>query len=516
MIYLSVFLASLLLSLFLVAPVKQIALRAGALAYPGGRSIHSQPTPLWGGIAIYLTCTFVVVFFYHFYDAGPISASLRATQQKLWGFFLGGTVLLIVGIIDDYRAMSARTKLLGQLISICICALFGFTIEAIQLPIVGTIMLGDLGRVLFVCWVLAITNAINLVDGMDGLASTVGFFACIGNGLIALLHGNVFIAFFSFMLAGSLVGFLFHNFPPARIFLGDTGSMLIGYMLAVMVIQSNMQKRSTTLMVLAPLLLLAFSLLDVALSIVRRFLRGKPIFSSDMGHIHHRLIAKFDNPRRVLLIVGGFSLFTMVLSIVVVFGKLIPPLLFAATMLLSGILMVMFVRLLGYFRIERIRHILETREDVKFFVSLMSYLRSTMPKADSFEALIDELDWVLRAMKPELVTISDERGEILYQFRCNCPTDDKGEFYEDQKRFPGLVISWKTYTQNEDVKTCDVRLLWQEFFSLFQTEWERVGQMVPGSHDSLNALRYEREGVLPLQNTVLPSLSSQKNVPLDS
>ncbi len=471
MFYFAVFASGLLLTVLFVYPVKRLAYAWGAVAAPGGRSIHSSLMPLMGGLAIYLACVFIGLLLLG-WNHWEVS-SLHISWAKLMGLFLGATFLLFVGIIDDIKALRVRWKLLGQLIAIAIPVLFGYTIEAIQLPFLGSIQLGSLGPVLFALWVLGITNAVNLTDGLDGLASVVCFFAAIGNGIIALTMGNVFIAFFSFMLAGCLLGFLFHNFPPARIFLGDTGSMLLGFLLAVAVIESNTQKRTTTLLILAPLLLLGFSLLDVVLSIFRRFLRGKPIFSSDLGHIHHRLMIRFRNPRRVLLVVACFSIFMVVVSLITHFGKFIPPLIFAFLLFATGLITVLFVRLLGYFRADRIRYALENREEVKFFSALLSYLRDSLPKVKTQQSLIQELDWVCQAMKPHSVRVIDSHQEVIYCYTNPVEKQESANSYKEKLKGDNLTLEWSHATMSEQPSTCDIRLMWRDLFGLFAQHWHR-------------------------------------------
>lgn len=474
MFYTVVFLAGLFLTLLWVYPVRRFAFAIGGVANPGGRSIHKEPTPLLGGIAIYLSIVMIGAVLL-LWKGLPW---LRIEPMKLLGLFLGATFLLLVGIIDDILALRVRWKLLGQMIAAFIPALFGYTIQAVHIPLVGGLHLGTLGPLLFVVWVLAITNAVNLTDGLDGLASTVGFFAAVGNGIIALTLGNFFIAFFSFMLAGCMLGFLFHNFPPAKIFLGDTGSMLIGFLLAVTVIESNTQKRSTTLLVLAPLLLLGFSLLDVLLSVVRRFLRGKPIFSSDLGHIHHRLMSRFRNPRRVLFVVGMFSMFMTVVSLVTHFGGVIHPMVYGVVLFCAGLVTVFFVRLLGYFRLDRIRYVLDTREDVKFFNSVLGYLRYSLPKRNKFEDLVAELDWVCQALKPKQVIVMDRSFNMVYSYT----KEEEGEtdssapisIYNEEMGDSFLTIKWTNGTRSEDPTTCDIRLMFRELFGLYSQHWKRL------------------------------------------
>jgi len=485
MIYIVSTFSGLFLTLCLVFGVQRLALRLGAISYPGGRSVHREPTPLLGGIAIYValsTISLIALFFTH----GPIIQTLWLYKWKLLGVFLGATSILIVGIIDDIVALRARTKLLGQLFSALICVAFGFSIPAVSIPFIVDIPFGALGSIAFVVWTIAIINAINLIDGMDGLASVVCFFAALGNGLIALWLGNPFIAFFSFTLAGCLVGFLYHNFPPAKIFLGDTGSMLLGFLLAVVVVGGNMQKRDTSLMILAPLLLLAFSLLDVFLSIVRRFVRGKPIMSSDLGHIHHRLMRRFRNPRRVLFIVGLFSMFMTFVSIGThLFAT--TPAIFWLLLLLAAFVLFFFVFVLGYFRVDRLRDVLDNRREVKFFFSVIAYLPGVIKPIKTQEDLLQELDWVCRALKPHQVTLYDAQKTTLYHHKSTHPIPS--EFPPHTETYTlanGDIFSWEIPIQHADPTSCDLRLAWREIIVLFGQQLQHIEKACLHIHTPLS------------------------------
>lgn len=501
MTYMTVFLGGLFLTFLLVYPVKSLASALGAIATPGGRSVHSSPMPLMGGFAIYLSCLIIGLSFLAWNDWN--TSLLGISSFKLMGLFLGASFLLLVGIFDDIRPLRARWKLLGQLIAILIPVLFGFTIQAVHLPFVGTINLGAFGILFFVLWVLGITNAINLIDGLDGLASIVCFFAAVGNGIIALTMGNAFIAFFSFMLAGCLLGFLFHNFPPAQIFLGDTGSMLLGFLLAVAVIESNTQKRTTTLLVLAPLLLLGFSLLDVFLSVVRRFLSGKPVFASDLGHIHHRLMARFRNTRRVLFVASCFSMFMVLVSIVTHYSKFISSTALGMVWVGTGLITIMFVRLLGYFRTDRIRYVLKHREDLKFFSSLLSYLHHSLPKVKTQEALLKEFNWVCQAIKPSQARLLNPSQEVIYCFVSDHSKLDMASNYREKLTSEDFILEWSHFTQNDEPTTCDIRLVWRELFGLFA---QQMNEVIHGTESPAPVLHFSNE-----ESTSLQSLNNKSS-----
>ncbi|MCB9640557.1 MAG: undecaprenyl/decaprenyl-phosphate alpha-N-acetylglucosaminyl 1-phosphate transferase [Myxococcales bacterium] len=473
MIYVVTSIVGLFLTLLLVFVVQKIAIRVGAISHPGGRSIHRDPTPLLGGLAIYVALVAISAVAL-FASKGPVVQELWQSKWKILGALLGATTILIVGIIDDIVVLRARTKLLGQFTAALVCMAFGFGIPAINFPYLFTIQLDAFGGLAFVFWVVAITNAVNLIDGMDGLASTVCFFASLGNGIIALSLGNTFIAFFSFMIAGSLLGFLFHNFPPAKIFLGDTGSMLLGFLLAVVVAGGNMQKREAALMIFAPLLLLAFSLLDVFLSVVRRFIRGKPIMSSDLGHIHHRLMRRFRNPRRVLVVVGLFSMLMTFVSIGTQYF-LQNPSIFWLLLLVATVVLFFFVFVLGYFRVDRLRGVLETRREVKFLFSVLAYLPEVLAPLKTQEEVLQELNWVCHALRPFQMSFSDAKKNPLYFYKNPRPSEgERPPYNETYVLLSGDTFYWEIPTQNTDPTSCDLRLAWREIIVLFGQRLQKI------------------------------------------
>ena len=207
-------------------------------------------------------------------------------------------MIFAVGIIDDLFGLKPWQKLIGQLAGACLAYFSGVRV----LDVVGFSTQDWWSLPVTVLWLLTCTNAFNLVDGMDGLAAGVGLFATLTIFIAALLHGNTALAMATFPLAGCLLGFLCYNFNPATIFLGDSGALLIGFLLGCYgVIWS--QKSASLLGMTAPMMAVSIPLIDVALAIARRMIRRQPIFSADRGHIHHRLLDRGLTPRRAVLVV---------------------------------------------------------------------------------------------------------------------------------------------------------------------------------------------------------------------
>ena len=289
-------LISFALSMILTPMFRDIFRSYGVVDQPdGGRKLHKHPIPRVGGMAIassYVACFFLVPFF----SSNPFGDKL----SLVWNVLPAFAVIFAVGVIDDLFGLKPWQKIIGQLVASGLAYFAGVRV----VDVIGIQTDSWWSFPITVVWLLTCTNAFNLVDGMDGLAAGVGLFATLTIFLSAVLHGNTPLAMATFPLAGCLLGFLCYNFNPATIFLGDCGSLLIGFLLGCFgVIWA--QKSATFLGLAAPLMALSIPLVDVGLAVVRRALKKQPIFSPDRGHIHHRLLDRGLTPRRAVLILYG-------------------------------------------------------------------------------------------------------------------------------------------------------------------------------------------------------------------
>ncbi|MGB7549859.1 MAG: MraY family glycosyltransferase [Terracidiphilus sp.] len=292
--------ASFVLSLILTPLVRNLALRFGLVDLPDEyRKSHKVPVPRVGGIAIlaatvgaYALLLLVGLSAGHIVRHGlPFAIRLLPAVAVIFG----------VGLADDIFDLSAWIKLGAQIAAAMLAWEGGIRLDTIS----GHSFSGALSFVLTILWVVACSNALNLIDGVDGLAAGVGLFAIITTLIAGLLHGNMDLVFATAPLAGALLGFLRFNFNPASIFLGDCGSLTLGFLLGCYGIVWS-EKSPTLLGMTAPLLALSVPLLDAGISIGRRFLRQQPIFRGDRSHIHHKLLSRGLTPRRVVLLLYGF------------------------------------------------------------------------------------------------------------------------------------------------------------------------------------------------------------------
>jgi UDP-GlcNAc:undecaprenyl-phosphate GlcNAc-1-phosphate transferase len=239
----------------------------------------------------------------------------RFSHLALTGL-VSGTAVCLTGAVDDRWLLSSRTKLILQVAAVAPLVWSGYGITQIQAFGVP-IHFGAFGMVITATWLVGCINAMNFLDGMDGLASLIGLVVALVSAVIAGLVGNSHAALLGICLAGALAGFLVHNLPPARIFLGDSGSMLIGLLLGLIGIAGTM-KTPTTLAIAVPVLLMALPILDTVLAIVRRKLTGRRVDVADREHIHHRLLDRGLSQRQALVFIGGVCLATGLASIVAV------------------------------------------------------------------------------------------------------------------------------------------------------------------------------------------------------
>jgi UDP-GlcNAc:undecaprenyl-phosphate GlcNAc-1-phosphate transferase len=267
----------------------------------GARKVHGEPIPRGGGLPILVACAgaYGLLLLLPLNASGTVERSLPLVRALLPAVLL----MFLTGLLDDVFGLKPWQKLAGQMAAALLAYSAGVSIEGI-----GGYRLENWWWTLplTVGWFLMCTNAFNLIDGVDGLAAGVGLFATLTMLVAALLRDNMALAMATTPLAASLLAFLRYNFNPASVFLGDSGSLLIGFLLGCYgVIWS--QKTATVLGMTAPLMALAIPILDVGLAIVRRFLRGQKIFGADRRHIHHLLLDRGLTPRRVALLLYGFS-----------------------------------------------------------------------------------------------------------------------------------------------------------------------------------------------------------------
>jgi len=284
-----------LISVLVTPLVKKIAFKIGAVDAPDERKVHVRVMPRLGGLAIYLGFIITMLIFHEL-------------NGQVIGLLVGGTLIAILGIFDDKVGLSPKIKLLGQIAATLVLISFGIQVEFITNPMGIRADLGILSIPVTIFWVVGVTNAVNLIDGLDGLAAGISAISAIILGIVALNGGNPSFAMASFILAGSCLGFLKYNFYPAKIFMGDSGSMFLGFTLASLAML-GLTKSATIVSLVIPILIIGLPIFDTLFAIVRRFSNNKPIFGADKDHLHHRLMALGLSHKNSVLVMYGVALF---------------------------------------------------------------------------------------------------------------------------------------------------------------------------------------------------------------
>lgn len=294
--YLLIFITAFLLSLIFTPVAIWLAPKIGAVDIPkDNRRMHTKAMPRFGGMAIFIgTIASLLIFL--------------DLNTQLMGLIAGGTLIFIVGIIDDLKNLPAKLKLACQIL--CAFILFQFTV---RINFIGN-PFGEgyyffpwiVSLLVTVIWVVGITNTINLIDGLDGLAGGVAFIASISIAYIAYINGKPEASMAMLAIAGGALGFLPFNFNPAKIFMGDGGALFLGFMLAGVSVMSPM-KSATMLATVVPVLVLGLPIFDTAFAILRRLINRRPIMEADKGHLHHRIMAAGLGQRRTVLTLYGIS-----------------------------------------------------------------------------------------------------------------------------------------------------------------------------------------------------------------
>jgi UDP-GlcNAc:undecaprenyl-phosphate GlcNAc-1-phosphate transferase len=290
-------------TVLLVTPlVIKFAHKIGATDKPNHRKVHQKVMPRLGGLAIFIG---VVV--------GYIASGLY--DERIYGITAGAILIVVIGILDDMYELKARTKLIGQLLVAGVVVYTGLKIEFITIPfVIERFDLGWLAIPVTILWIVGITNAINLIDGLDGLAAGISSIAIATLAVMAGMAGKEMILTLCLIVLGSTIGFLFYNFHPAKIFMGDTGALFLGYCISVFSLL-GLYKSVTLFSFVIPIIILGVPIFDTAFAIIRRFLNKQPISAPDKSHLHHRLLAIGISHRNKVLLIYVFGIFFSVCAV---------------------------------------------------------------------------------------------------------------------------------------------------------------------------------------------------------
>ena len=317
---------------FIIAPLfMRLSYRFGFVDYPNHRKQHERPMPFSGGVSILVSFLITVII------AQPV-------EREYIPIILGGTLIVILGIIDDKYDLKPSIKFLGQLVVISIPIFFGIIIDTIN-PFGITMNFGVFAIPFTFLWIAVIINAINLIDGLDGLAAGVSVIALSSIAFIGILQNNIFVMMISVILIGSTLGVLYYNFNPAKLFLGDNGSMLLGYVLGVLSILGF--KNVTFFSILFPIIILGVPFIDITFAAVRRYREGVSLTRADRGHLHHKLqYIGFSHRESVILIYFMATLFA-VASVILYLSTVTGAVLICILLVFSVVIIVEATDLIG-------------------------------------------------------------------------------------------------------------------------------------------------------------------------
>lgn len=311
MVYLTL-LICFIASIIITPAVKKLAIKIGAVDKPNHRKVHQRIMPRLGGLAIYLS--FIIGLLV-----------LRPEDELAIPIVLGSLIIIITGVLDDMIELSAKFKLAGQLAAALVVVLGGAQVDFINLPFFGKLEFGMFSIPLTILWIVGITNAINLIDGLDGLAAGVSSIALITISGMAILMGDTYVLSIGLIVLGSTLGFLVYNFHPAKIFMGDTGALFLGYMISVLALLGF--KNVTMISLILPVIILGVPISDTFFAIIRRLVNKQPLSAPDKSHLHHCLLRLgFSHRQTVLLIyamAAMFGLSAVIMSQATVWGALI-------------------------------------------------------------------------------------------------------------------------------------------------------------------------------------------------
>lgn len=323
-------LVALAVGLLMTRVAKALALHFGVVDRPDARRVHKGVVPRMGGLGIF--CGFIAGSL-----AYIISHPNLALAGEPLGLLLGAGIVFITGLVDDVRSIRPTTKLFGQLLAALVFVGFGGYIKFLSNPFGGDIVYVDyLGIPVTIIWLVGISNAVNLIDGLDGLAGGVSIISACTLAVVSLSHGYNMAAALLFVLAAATLGFLRYNFSPASIFMGDSGSLTLGFVLGAIAIM-GFAKGATIIALVIPVLILAIPIMDTFFAIIRRLLDHKPIMQPDKGHLHHRLLAMGLSHKQTVLIIYAITMF---MGCIAILTPLLSPWLTLA--LLAGALALLF------------------------------------------------------------------------------------------------------------------------------------------------------------------------------
>lgn len=318
MVYLTL-LICFIASLIITPLVKKLAIKIGATDKPNKRKVHQKIMPRLGGLAIFISFLIGIVVL------RPEQFIRSQDEYNLISILIGACIIIVIGVLDDMMELSAKVKFIGQILAALVVVLGGVQVDYINLPFGGGLELGMLSIPLTIIWIVGVTNAINLIDGLDGLAAGVSTIALITIAGMAIVKADIFVFSIAAILIGSTLGFLKYNFHPAKIFMGDTGALFLGFMIAVLSLLGF--KNVTMISLIVPVIILGVPISDTFFAIIRRIVNKQPLSAPDKSHLHHCMLRLGYSHRQTVLLIyamaASFGLAAFIFSMSTMWGALL-------------------------------------------------------------------------------------------------------------------------------------------------------------------------------------------------
>lgn len=391
--------------------VAWFARRVGAVDHPDGfRKLHKGEMPLLGGIGVFFAFLAPLVILSLFYR-NRVSTEVDLHFREMSGLMLGGMIALSLGIADDILELRPRYKLILQVCAAGVAIAAGFRIDSVSVPFGGRIDLGYLMYPVTLFWFLGCMNAVNFLDGLDGLATGVALFVGLTLFIVSLIFTNVFSMLLMACFSGAALGFLLFNFHPAKIFLGDSGSMLLGFLLGALALVSA-RKAEAAVALLVPVVALGLPIVDTTLSILRRWSRRLPVSAGDRQHVHHVLLSMGLSHRRAVILIYGVCVLLGGAALLISIDRSLVTLMVLGSL---AILFYVWVRLSGSFRLfdfwARVSMDMAQRDKASTAYVAVQKVSSRMAAAECCEDLWRAATQVLDVLEFDRASLRLEAGE---------------------------------------------------------------------------------------------------------
>ncbi|MFI5295173.1 MAG: glycosyltransferase family 4 protein [Thermodesulfovibrionales bacterium] len=385
--FISYFAAAFVLILGLTPLMRILSFKLGAIDTGSGRRVHSGKIPRLGGAGIFVAFMMPAVF-------SLTRGEWDSFHNRLTGILVASAMVFCMGLYDDLKGATIRNKLFAEVLAASVIFFWGVRITVISNPFGAPIALGWMSFPVTVLWVVVVTNAINLIDGMDGLAAGTGILISLTLFSLGASDTHMQLAFI--IMAGSLAGFLVYNFPPASIFMGDSGSLFLGFFLGALSILSS-RKATAIATIMIPIVAFSLPLMDMLYAVIRRYYRGIPLGNADKEHIHHKLLEKGLSKRKVLFLLYFFNISVMMAVLLLIRRQLNIDFL---GLILLAVLGVIGLRALGYIEFLPFFRDIARNYDIgrkrKYFGYVIKRFRQSAKKSSSLEELKPQLTLLMK------------------------------------------------------------------------------------------------------------------------